>query len=235
MQSKYYIGAVIIGSLVISALCFAVVSTRAVGTWPDSWPKELEPLRKQAQTVDVGHGIQERVYVVPFSNREAFEKAWPHILKVKSPGSPLILENSPFRYGVSGSESVTGVMILAPCSGFRGGPYSPHAETYEDVDELVKEGKVPRASAWLLDILSGKSELPEYVTAVRDENGKKRWVDVRQLDEKASGFRYRARIDIILITDGRIVDLNRIRLPANTPIVDNRFELQHNQHTPADG
>ncbi|MHC4479199.1 MAG: hypothetical protein ACYTEL_26560 [Planctomycetota bacterium] len=235
MQCRYYIGAVMIGGLLISALCFAVVSTEGEGRWPDSWPKELEPLRKQAKTVRVGHGIQETVYVIGFRNREAFEKAWPHILKVKSPSAPLILENSPFKYHVSGTESVTGVMILAPCSGFGGGRYSPDAETYEDVDELVKEGKVPRASAWLLEILSGKSELAEYVTAVRTEDGKKRWVDVRQLDEEAIGFRNRARIDIILITDGEIVDLNRIPLPAETPIIDNRFKQQHNHSTAADG
>ena len=225
MQLKYYIGAIIIGSLLISTLCFALISTQAEGTWPNSWPKELDPLRKQAQTVEVAHGIQERVYVIPFRNREDFEKAWPHILKVKSQGAPLILEKSPFKYNVSGSESVTGVMILAPSSGFVGGPYSPHAETYEEMEELVKEGKMLRASApWPMEIMLDKGELPEYVTSANEVDGKMQWIDVRQFDKKRTKTRHRARIDIILITDSKIVDLNRIRLPENTPIVDNRFK-----------
>ena len=31
-----------------------------------------------------------------------------------------------------------------------------------------------------------------------------------------------ARVDIELVVDGRIIDLNRIQLPADTPIIDNR-------------
>jgi len=34
--------------------------------------------------------------------------------------------------------------------------------------------------------------------------------------------KWRARIDIELVVDGRIIDLNRIQLPADTPIIDNR-------------
>ena len=36
-------------------------------------------------------------------------------------------------------------------------------------------------------------------------------------------YRRRARIDIELIVDGDIVDLNRIPLPTDTPIIDKRF------------
>lgn len=42
----------------------------------------------------------------------------------------------------------------------------------------------------------------------------------------------RVRIDIVLITDGKVVDLNRIPLPANTIIVDNRFTEKKEPQTP---
>lgn len=64
--------------------------------------------------------------------------------------------------------------------------------------------------------------LPEYVV---NENG--RWVAFDGTNRK--GFIHRARVDIVLITDGKIVDLNRIQLPPNTPIVDNRFKERHNK------
>jgi len=34
---------------------------------------------------------------------------------------------------------------------------------------------------------------------------------------------------IELVVDGDIVDINRIPLPADTPIIDKRFEDGHNQ------
>jgi hypothetical protein len=37
----------------------------------------------------------------------------------------------------------------------------------------------------------------------------------------------RARIDIELVVDGDIVDLNRIGLPMDTPIIDKRFKDVH--------
>ena len=182
-------------------------------------------MRKQAQTVGVGHGIQENVYVIPFKNREDFEKAWPHILKVKSKGAPLMLENNSFKYHVSGTKGVTGVMILAPSQGFTGGVHSPQAKSYEDMAEEVTKGTMLHSSApWPTNILSSEGELPEYVIPKTDLDGKMRWIDAKQFDGKYPAFRHRARIDVILITDGKIVDLNRIIIPANTPVIDNRFK-----------
>ena len=66
------------------------------GRWPKSWPKELEPLRKQASTwegVSGREGMVIRKYEIPFANRETFESAWPHILKLKSKGAFLRLSN----------------------------------------------------------------------------------------------------------------------------------------------
>ena len=64
------------------------------GTWPESWPKELDGLRKQARTLE---GPLEPLlhYAIPFTKREAFEAAWPHILSVKSQGAPLVLRRAP--------------------------------------------------------------------------------------------------------------------------------------------
>ena len=225
MRSRNYIGAIIIGVLLTSALCFALVRIEAEGRWPNSWPKELDPLRKQAQTVGVAHGIQENVYVIPFKNQEDFEKAWPHILKVKSKGAPLILEKDTYKYHVSGTKALPGVMILAPSQGFVGNARSPQAKNYVEMAKQVTEGTRLHASApWPKSILSDKGVLPEYVTHTTDSNGKMQWVDAKQFDKKEAWSRSRARVDIILITDGKIVDLNRIIIPANTPIIDNRFK-----------
>jgi hypothetical protein len=64
------------------------------GMWPESWPRELEPLRKQARTFE-GPLDADRRYLIPFTKREDFESAWPHLLKVKSKGAPIILVRAP--------------------------------------------------------------------------------------------------------------------------------------------
>lgn len=43
-------------------------------------------------------------------------------------------------------------------------------------------------------------------------------------DAKQAGGDWRRTIYIELIVDGETVDLNRIRLPPNTPIIDERFQ-----------
>jgi hypothetical protein len=55
------------------------------GTWPQSWPKELEPLRKQSRTLE-GPSAPDRHYAIHFTKRDEFESAWPHILDVNSKG-----------------------------------------------------------------------------------------------------------------------------------------------------
>jgi hypothetical protein len=173
------------------------------GTWPTSWPKELEPYREQASSFGVAHGIQEEVYEIPFDNREEFEKAWPHILKVKDKGAPLILDRSPSTYDVSGFTMTTGVRILAsPCA-----VAAPPGGT-----------KLNTGPPWPDYLTESSGVLPEYVVA---QDGK--WVPFPEADRK--GFRYRARVDIMLVCDGKVVDLNRIPLPADTPIIDRRFAV----------
>ena len=140
------------------------------GRWPKSWPKELEPLRKQSWTI-VYAGLElpknENVkkydlttYLIPFANREEFESAWPHILKLKSKGAPVTLLRGPhIRVATA---KTAGVRILSR-PGLAG--------------ERAPGGGVPKSN----------------------------------------------RIEIELVVDGDIVDLNRIPLPADTPIIDKRF------------
>ncbi len=122
------------------------------GTWPKSWPKELEPLRKQAWTWE--HGFGGMSYDIPFANREEFESAWPHIVKLKSKGASITLLRGP-RLRVKTGRTA-GVLIRMPLKNYSKGPLS--------------------------------------------------------------------LTSITLVVDGDIVDLNRIRLPADTPIIDRRFK-----------
>jgi len=179
-----------------------VITWRSDSPWNPAWPKQLEPFRRRAKVHGVAHGIQETVFEIPFSDRSQFEKAWPIILKLKSPGAPLILEKAPCRYHVSGSQMGAGIRVLWPSGGTCRKP----------------GGKALQASApWPESIKSPSGELPEYVVAAKDM-----WVPF--LDESQKGFRNRARVDIVLVADGEIVDLNRIPLPADTSIIDRRFD-----------
>ena len=157
--------------LVVAIVVSAAVPVHAFssggpgGKWPKSWPRELEPLRKQAWTW-MGGLVGIISYHVPFSNRKEFEAAWPHILKLNSKGVAITLVRGPRvnawkvfpkkknKTGVRGKSA--GVIIRMPLKNTKAGPYS--------------------------------------------------------------------KIAITLVVDGNTVDLNRIRLPANTPITDRRFE-----------
>jgi hypothetical protein len=151
-------------AVALSAVCstgYADYSVEDKGTWPASWPKELEPLRGQARTLE-GPLILLLHYAIPFTKREEFEAAWPHLLKVKSPGAPIVLRRAPTFF--LGKENRAGVCVHTP---------------------------------------------PEGEKAV---------------DAKAAGNDITKMIYIELIVDGQIVDLNRIPLPPDTPISDERFK-----------
>jgi hypothetical protein len=119
------------------------------GTWPESWPKELEPLRKQSRTL-VGPLAEHRHYAIPFTKCDEFESAWPHLLKVKSKGASVLLVRAPNFF--LGEDIKAGVVVHCP-------PVGQADTTY-----------------------------------------------------------------IELVVDGEIVDSNRIPLPADTPIIDQRFK-----------
>src|SRR6516165_8712867 len=102
----------LITTISICAMCsaaYAVYEVANKGTWPESWPKELEPLRKQARTY-TGPMLPQPHYVIPFTKREDFESAWPHILSVKSKSAPVILLRSPQTF----FECKAGVIIHCP-------------------------------------------------------------------------------------------------------------------------
>jgi hypothetical protein len=151
-------------ALSLGVACSAAQADYSVenkGSWPDSWPHELEPLRQQAQTL-VGPLVPQLHYAIPFSTREEFEAAWPHLLKVKTPGAPIVLRRGPSFW--LGKEAAAGVVVHTPPT-----------------------GKAAPA------------------------------------DAKSVGNRIEKTIYVELIVDGQFVDLNRIALPPDTPIVDQRF------------
>ena len=83
-----------IAAIAFFAVCSTVYALYDVsnrGEWPKTWPKELEPLRKQARTLE-GPLHPHQHYAIPFTKREEFESAWPHLLKVKSKGAAVRLE-----------------------------------------------------------------------------------------------------------------------------------------------
>ena len=189
------------GALLCSTTVWAVVQSVTKGLWPDSWPKELEPYRARAKTLDFGTGTDLTVYEIPFGEREDFESVWPHILALKSKGAPLILVSSPSAYGPSTLKA--GARILGP---------PERVEYTSDADGT----KVKPGPPWPDSLRLASGELPEYVKL---KGGK--WVPC---DE---GQPYvRARQDIMLVCDGKVIDLNRIPLPADTPIIDRRFEAK---------
>jgi hypothetical protein len=121
----------------------------------------LEPLRKQARTLE-GPIVLYLHHAIAFEDRAAFEAAWPHMLKVKSAGAPIVL-----RRGASfwlGDGKAAGVCIHTP-----------------------PKGEKPLADA---------AEVKGH---------------------------WQKTVYIELIVDGEIVDLNRIELPRDTVIVDQRF------------
>jgi hypothetical protein len=159
--------------LLVLVACFASCPVDAeysfarTGVWPKSWPKELEPLRKQSRTIE-GPRFGPTVHEIPFTSRESFESAWPHLLTLKSKSAPLILQRGPHvRFkSIQWPALEAGVRIVTPSE-----PYPP--------------GYAAQA--------------------------------------KKEGVELRTLTDIELVIDGQIVDLNRIPLPADTPIIDRRF------------
>ena len=154
----------VLSVLILCAVCSVSADYGVVdrGSWPESWPKELESLRKQSRTL-VGPLVEYQHYAIPFTKREEFEAAWPHIVSVKTKGAPVVLRRGPSFW--FDDKKAVGVCIHAP-----------------------PEGQAPIA------------------------------------DGKDAKGNWEQTIYIELIVDGHIVDLNRIPLPADTPIIDGRFK-----------
>ncbi len=109
---------VLVGTAIIVLLAASPLTAEYIfelkGTWPESWPKELESLRSQAKTYE-GPLLPLQHYGIPFKNREEFETAWPHILTLKSQGAPIVLRRSPNFW--LGKGKTAGVCIHTPPRG----------------------------------------------------------------------------------------------------------------------
>ena len=189
------------------SLSFALVGGHEGGSWPGTWPKELEPYRNNAKTLMVATGIQEDVFEIYFKDRADFEKIWPILLTLKSKAAPLTLQSveTPLKEQEGKLFTNNQPMVRLYCPAYDGGT-------------MTRTGKrLSSSPPWPESIIGPRGELPEYVTVSKDGDT---WVPVSKDDAK--GFMNRARIDIELVIDGKIIDLNRIRLPAETPIIDKR-------------
>jgi hypothetical protein len=196
-----------------------LVITTGEGMWPSDWPIELSPYRAQARTLAIAAGYQETAYEIRFKNREEFEKIWPTILKVKSKGGTLKLRSVEKPFDEKTSLFSKGEPIVRIY-----GPVHPAWPlTFRGGRELVPGPPWPESAKW------ATGELPEYVTASQDHttwvpylaDPNTTWVPYLA-DPNRPASKWRARIDIELVVDGKIIDLNRIRLPADTPIIDKR-------------
>lgn len=182
---------------------FAVTLVSKSGDWPNDWPATLEPFRALATTTMVVNARRESIYTIQFTNRDSFERIWPTILQLRTPGGPLTIRSA---HG----DQVAKIRIRAP------------------VSELVQvdTGRdLPVGPPWPEGIMLENGELPEYVTLQRNQAGKVRWVpwdpSIKLPNSDVPALSYRARIEIEIVVDGEIIDLNRIRLP-NAPIRDLR-------------
>jgi hypothetical protein len=205
-KTSWILGMVII--LISCPLCLGLVLVSGEGAWPLDWPIELSPYRAQAKTFEIAAGNSENVYEIRFENREDFEKIWPTILKVKSKEGTLKLSSieKPFdkkNFFFSKAEPVVRI---------RGPVHPAWPVTFRGGRKLVPGPPWPESAKW------ATGELPEYVTDSQDHTT---WVPYLA-DPNRPASKWRARIDIELVVDGKIIDLNRIRLPADTPIIDKR-------------
>lgn len=156
-------------TLCVASSAYALYSVANEGRWPKDWPQELEPLRKQSRTL-VGPLLEARHYAIPFTKREQFEAAWPHLLQAKTKGAPIMLvRGKNFFLG----QQEAGVVIHSPPERQNENPNTP-------------EAPIPG-----------------------DHNPRSQWMYTTYIE---------------LVVDGQIVDLNRIELPADTPIIDERFK-----------
>lgn len=182
----------------------ALVMVQTKGTWPERWPKELEPSRERAVAYDVAAGIQENVYEIPFDDRAEFERLWPVFLQLKDTGGKLTLISvAPDDQARSLFHTARpAVRVLTP---------SGSSVKFRGADE-----QIVMAPPWPDEVFDEEGRLPEYVA----------WDGERLVGVTSpKGVRaslHRARVDLTLVVDGRVIDLNRIPLPPDTIIVDRR-------------
>ena len=202
--------------LLLTAACsFGLKIISKGGRWPVNWPAALEPFRTRATTGDFIPGSSVTYYFIEFETRDEFEGVWPSLLKLKSKGAPLTLHTVDLSRTDPNDRRVRytkpQVVIECPAKGYYrempDGRYAHFADWTTDIEPLLTDDVLPR--------LVGKDSTGKWTT---DPNS---WVLLQ------GDFYYcppqQARVELMLYTDGEIVDLNRITLPPDTPIIDKRF------------
>jgi hypothetical protein len=157
------------------------------------WPTSWpKELEPYRQAARTESGLGQVAYQLFVSDRREFEHLWPTVLKVREPNGSLRLR----------SGDVPCVRILAPAppseGRFRGktahiGPPWPDSARNPD-------GSLPELLSWSFE--------------------KETWIPASV--DGSTVLSHRAVIGIELIVDGMVIDLNRIRLPADTRIIDDR-------------
>jgi hypothetical protein len=210
---------------------FALVQTEDRGTWPAGWPVELEPLRKQARTIGVAHGLQENIYDIRFAAREEFERAWPAIFSLLTPGSrcTVYLTNSAPSKTWGTTNTFPAVRIFGPSEGYSISTKVDPARTGQAIKKQVEEGKALHAGVpWPAEIISADGSLPEYVIS-KEVDGKMHWLpadlEKDRREKKTVGFYNRARVDVEIVADGTIIDLSRIQLPSKVVLAEEQFAV----------
>lgn len=153
-MNKKALRVLLAGLLFFTAAAYALMEYTNSGAWKDSWPKELDSLRKTSYRVE-GPIVTERHYI-PFSSREEFEKAWPYLLQVKP------------------QNRLKAIRLVSP----------PLKSMFDELRPL-------HAGVMILE--NPGPHMGEQGAA------------------------------LTLVVDGEIVDLNRIPLPRDTVLVDDRF------------
>lgn len=144
-MTKTVAAIVCLALFVVCSTALALYHISETGNWPTDWPAELEPLRKQAQTI-TGPTWEYRHFAIRFADRDEFEAAWPHLLKVKSAGAPIFLVSKSSFLG----KGRTGVVIHCPPEGWKQ-PETPNKGYPEESQarwsntnyiELVVDGEI---------------------------------------------------------------------------------------------
>lgn len=213
----------------LSSQSQAAIFSSATGDWPKEWGDALEPLRATSRTIGVGTGIQENIYEMPIADRETFDRVWPAVLKLLTPGGRVTLTQVSDGPDPAWGEILNGkqatIRIYGPSEGYTSKEATDPNQPV-DYEQRVKDGKALKAGApWPPELVGKDGALPEYVVGDTGVDGRMTWTpaDPYAEGEKFRGFYHRARIDVELVIDGEIIDLNELKLPDGSTIKDQRF------------
>ncbi len=168
---KNAVGLIALACVAMCSPAYALWSIADKGTWPDNWPKEMEPLRKQSRSL-TGGIMNQTYYEISFTDREQFEAVWPKILSLKTKGAPVVLQRGPHNLLTAPIKAGVRIHCAVPTSPTFKNPPIPlqHVDTlserwlYATYIELIVDGEV-------VDL--NRISLPSVETPILD----KRFVD----------------------------------------------------------